>query len=130
MTRDADPWVRIEAIQAVATSDDVRVVPALVAALGDADSYVRQWAATELADMGNPQGARVLVDAQTADPALNATLVVGALEELTGLSFGKAEMPFVHSFEEKVDEAIAANRRLARRWMEWWKTEGARRYGD
>jgi hypothetical protein len=129
MMRDRDRWVRVDAIQAVAESDDARVLPALVASLDDEDGNVRQWVAMTLAEKGNATGIRVLLGALEADPTQNAFLVVKSLEKLTGLSFGQAGMPFVHSFEDQIDEAIAANKRVAERWLEWWKTEGARRYG-
>ena len=128
--RDPDVWVRVEAIQAVATSDDVRVVPALVAALDDEDGYVRQWAAMALAEKGNAKGIRILLRALEADPAQNAFLAVDALDKLTGFSLGKAEMPFLHSTDDRVDEAIATNKQLAKRWLEWWDKDGSRQYGD
>ena len=130
MMRDPDLWVRVEAIQAVATSDDVRVVPALVAALDDEDAYVRQWAAMALAEKGNGKGVRILLSALEADPAQNAFLVVAALDKLTGFSLGKAEMPFLHSTDDRIDEAIATNKTLAKRWLEWWDKDGSRQYGD
>lgn len=130
MMRDQDVWVRIEAIQAVAKSDDARVIPALILSLDDEDAYVRQWAATTLAEKGNAKGIRILVRALEADPAQNGFLVVEALDKLTGFSFGQAEMPFLHSIQDRVDEAIATNQKLAKRWLEWWDKEGARHYGD
>ncbi|MGE0229713.1 MAG: HEAT repeat domain-containing protein [Dehalococcoidia bacterium] len=128
--RDADRWVRFEAIRSVAQSDDARVVPALVESLEDAEAFVAQRAAEALADKGSAAGIRVLVEALVADPVLTAFSVVDALEKLAGVSFGKAEMPLVHSNVEATEEAVRANETVARRWREWWESEGRRRFGD
>jgi hypothetical protein len=127
---DADRWVRFEAIRSVAECDDERVVPALVESLEDTEAFVAQRAAEALADKGSAAGIRVLVEALVADPALNAFSVVDDLEKLAGVSFGKAEMPLIHSDVEDAEEAVRANETLARRWREWWESEGRRRFGD
>lgn len=130
LTKDPDSMVRVELIEAIAVFDDPRVVPAMRVALKDGDPYVRQWAAIHLAEKkGDPSGIQVLIQALETNPALEASRVVPALEKLAGRTFGEPTMPFVHSGDEQIKEAVATNMRLAKHWLAWWETDGRARFG-
>ncbi len=131
LAKDPDPWVRVEFVETIAVFDDARVVTALRAALTDADEFVRRWAAIHLAEeKADASGIHVLIRALETDPARETFLVVPALEKLTDRSFGEPTMPFIHSSTDAIEEAVATNEILAKRWLAWWQTDGRARFGD
>jgi hypothetical protein len=125
---DPDEHVRAEAVWTASAFEDSRVIPALRSALADRDGWVRSQAARHLAEKGDPSGAGILIEVLRKDPEDGPGGVVPALERIAGVSFGKAEHPFIHSSMDRIERATRTNKELAARWLEWWEKEGKARF--
>ncbi len=87
---DPDQEIRSGAVTVAASFDDPRVVPALVACLGDSDWWVRLTAAEALGRIGDPAAvdglAGVLDDPEARWAAVEALGRIGDIRALPGLA--------------------------------------------